>query len=1126
MGTQNERAVIDLVINGQQAEATGKAITKAYLEARKALYSMAETDPGYKKQKAEVEALLAAQQKRIVKINEEKTAWEKFKAGGMNMVAGIAGGNLASAGLQKLMELGPAVIEHQMKIRDSFADIAKAADMSDAEVAELNKNLKGLDTRTPTEELRNMAVVGGQFGIAKAEMEGFVTSADKLNVALGDQFESAEKVAETTLTLRNTFQDIKSTRIDEDMMRIGNGLNYLEAQGAATAPVMADFSSRIGGVAIPLGLTSGQVLGLSATLQELNVTAERGSSAMVDILSGITKAPETFAKYAVGVDGAKLSTKQFKDLVNTDLNQAFMSVIRGFKEGDTSATGMAAKLADMDIKGNGVMEIFMKLASNTELLTQRQKQSAEALTNTSSITGEFSKKNHDLAVNLKKLGEWFDGFLENETLGRFADLMVKAAVKVMGLSSVSQELAKSYLDQRNKVEGLAKEMQPLIDRHDQLTKKSKLSRDEQLELKKITEQIAAKVPTAVTQWDQYANALGVSTQKARELIEEQRKLASQMKEGTMEEQRTKLRSLEWQRQQILNKIKSREEVSVSASGNATVTPLSDGDVAKLKNDIVKLQRTRMETLETMRQLEGIDSLADRRKARRAAEPKEKPVPSADFGTAETEAERIAREKAEKKAEKDRLKKEKSAERQAKKDTSQAVRNEEELGKLMTDARVRIADLQEREHDKETLQTGERYLKMQKLAGKDKQKQEEIAEMLCEELTAIQRKDQEREYKEAKKHSEEMLKLAIAELETKKALAIGSIGERVASGAITKDDGKLLELQAEQSFLLAKELLYQTHYDALKLKAGDNAKAQEEISVASKDVQAQIDTEQTQNTSAQVAARADIRQTDLQHEAELHEKKMQFAREELDFRRQMLQGLAGSLMNDWTQTLKNYKDFWQQASVIQKIALVAQKAYALADIGIQLARQISLVNTAAAVMNAFLPGTGEVFRVKGILKAVGTAAVQAASVVAAGATVPAFELGGYTGQPSGYTSGPTYYSQGNFVAGEKGKEWIMSGPMLQNPVMANLAGALQALQVSGDYKKLSFSSGSGGSQPAGSGGNDQIQLAMLQEMQAMRSAMNQVHSSLNNYAEKPVSFDTLVFRKNEAYNTQIDLENRL
>ena len=66
--------------------------------------------------------------------------------------------------------------------------------------------------------------------------------------------------------------DIKTDDVGTDIMHISNALNELGAAGFATSPVVADFASRIGGVGITLGLTSGQVLGLSATLQELNVS--------------------------------------------------------------------------------------------------------------------------------------------------------------------------------------------------------------------------------------------------------------------------------------------------------------------------------------------------------------------------------------------------------------------------------------------------------------------------------------------------------------------------------------------------------------------------------------------------------------------------------------------------------------------------------------------------------------------------------------------------------------------------------------------------------------------------------------------------------------------------------------
>ena len=359
------------------------------------------------------------------------------------------------------------------------------------------------------------------------------------------------------------------------------------------------------------------------------------------------------------------------------------------------------------------------------------------------------------------------------------------------------------------------------------------------------------------------------------------------------------------------------------------------------------------------------------------------------------------------------------------------------------------------------------------------------------------------------------------------MEVGGARDRVSSGAISKDDGKLLELQAEQTFLAAKELLYQTHYDSLKQKAGDNALAQEELSLAAKQAQSDIDSEQTLNAAAQFDARHDIRAHDLEQEAELLQKKKEFVQAEIEFRRQAISQLTGLMANDWTQTLKNYKEFWGQASVVQKIALVAQKAYALAEIGIQLARQITMINTAATLMDAVVPFSGEPFRVKGLIKAIGSAALQTASVLAVSPSIPTFEFGGYTNPnaatPSGYTSGATHYTKRNFIAGEAGTEFIMSAPMLGNPVMADLAAAMNALQVSGDYKKLSYSSspagGTSSQASAPAGGSDALLMQILLQLQNNQASMD-------NYAQRPVSFDTQLFRKNEQYNTQIDLDNRL
>jgi len=60
---------------------------------------------------------------------------------------------------------------------------------------------------------------------------------------------------------------------------------------------------------------------------------------------------------------------------------------------------------------------------------------------------------------------------------------------------------------------------------------------------------------------------------------------------------------------------------------------------------------------------------------------------------------------------------------------------------------------------------------------------------------------------------------------------------------------------------------------------------------------------------------------------------------------------------------------------------------------------------------------------------------------------------------------------SFIAGEAGREFIINGEALRNPVVADLARIINSLQLSGTYKTLSYATGSGGGSTAAAGGMD-------------------------------------------------------
>ncbi|MCX6267672.1 MAG: phage tail tape measure protein [Bacteroidetes bacterium] len=350
-------------------------------------------------------------------FNAVNTQMTKLQTGakdsGMSMGKMADGFNryfaLATAAAAAVSGFGYAIVQLVTAagdLEDSLANIRKSTGMTALEVQKLNKEFGKIDTRTSRQDLRAMAVVAGQIGMAKEDVFAFVDAVDKLNVALGDEFTGgAEQVAKEMGMLRNVLTDIKTVNVADDLMHVGNAINTLGAAGFATGPVMADFASRIGGIGIPLGLTSDEVLGLSATLQELNVNAERGGTAVVKIISKMSRNTKEFASVA------GLPVKEFTEMVNTNLYGAFLKVVEGAQKGGQSATALAGIIKELEISGVGASEIFAKLGSNTTMLAEKTALAGHALQGIDSVTNEFNIKNVTLGAVLAKLQKQFYGLI-------------------------------------------------------------------------------------------------------------------------------------------------------------------------------------------------------------------------------------------------------------------------------------------------------------------------------------------------------------------------------------------------------------------------------------------------------------------------------------------------------------------------------------------------------------------------------------------------------------------------------------------------------------------------------------------------------------------------------------------
>ncbi|WP_028521949.1 phage tail tape measure protein [Runella limosa] len=196
----------------------------------------------------------------------------------------------------------------------------------------------------------------------------------------------------------------------------------------------------------------------------------------------------------------------------------------------------------------------------------------------------------------------------------------------------------------------------------------------------------------------------------------------------------------------------------------------------------------------------------------------------------------------------------------------------------------------------------------------------------------------------------------------------------------------------------------------------------------------------------------------------------------------------------------------------------QKAVALAKIAIDSGVAISAA-VAAATSTSLTP-IDMAIKIAGYVALIATNIAKARTIISSSDTpsAPTFAkkaTGGFSdfsslygdnsGQPQGFTSGPTLFNLGrrSYIAGEAGKEYIISNPMLKNPVIANIASMLEM------YRK-------GQPMPTGgTGGNTsdlQVLIPLLQEISAK---LNQRQTIQFNYSEFEKYRDFIDFIREDA-----------
>ena len=299
-----------------------------------------------------------------------------------------------------------------MKFETAMAGVKKVAEGTDEQYAQLSDELKkmGAELGISAAEMAELAASGGQLGIPIEKLSEFTAIASKMSVAFGM---SAEEAGNAAATIANVFQ----LPIGE-VEKLGDAINVLGNNTAAREKDIVAAMARIGGTAKQFGLAADE------------------AAALADAFIALGKPPEVAAT-AINALLQKLQTAQSQ-------GKGFQDALASI---GTSADEMAANIA-----ANPQQAL-------TEFLHQLEglDKQARALTLSQLFGTEYSD---DIALLVGSLGEYEKALGLVADKGQVVGAMQKEVANAMSTSEA--QIAKAKQEIVNVAIEVGEKLLPLV----------------------------------------------------------------------------------------------------------------------------------------------------------------------------------------------------------------------------------------------------------------------------------------------------------------------------------------------------------------------------------------------------------------------------------------------------------------------------------------------------------------------------------------------------------------------------------------------------------------------------------------------------------------------------------------
>lgn len=298
------------------------------------------------------------------------------------------------------------------KMDDVYADVMKTTSMTKEQVADLNEELKKMDTRTSREALNDLARDAGKIGTkSKKDILDFVDAGNQIDVALGEDLgEGAIKnIGKMSEIFKKSTKELEQLDLKDRMLSIGSAINEVAQSSTASESYLVQFAQRLGGVASQAGISIQNILGYASALDQSGQAVEMSATAMQNFIMKLMSDPVKFANIA-GIEIDK-----FNYLLKNDTNAAIKSVLQSLSE-KGGFQQLIPVFQEMGLDGARAVGVLSALASNIKMVDEAQQISNKSFAEATSLTDEYNVKNENANAELEKRKKSFKDAAEE--LGR------------------------------------------------------------------------------------------------------------------------------------------------------------------------------------------------------------------------------------------------------------------------------------------------------------------------------------------------------------------------------------------------------------------------------------------------------------------------------------------------------------------------------------------------------------------------------------------------------------------------------------------------------------------------------------------------------------------------------------